>query len=312
VSPNYALAHRLSALMREPRSISLDGVSTPFSDRGSLRGCAQRYIHQSTLAESTMSRHHPSGVDKMALSNLLSASVPGDNSPLALEGTSEPDEVIYPQLSIRQLCAPEAQARSPFPEADTISSSDSESAMHSKLSMELIPRTPESPGGRNMCALEARAKRPWTLAEDDLLRELVSRMGIGMWASIAQHIPDRSGKQVRERWLNHLSPFVTKSPWSPEEDRLILETHVQYGNAWSKIARLLKGRSDNSVKNRFYTTLKRRYLPQTTASRSNTAVEDHAGTDLMASPKSQLRNKRHFLEAFDDGCSFKRHRPDIK
>jgi Myb-like DNA-binding domain len=301
--------------MREPRALSSDGASAPLSDLAYLRGTSsQRHRRQSPLAETNMSRHHPSGANKMALSNLLSAGVPGDNLPLALDATRtyDPDKVVYPQLSIQQLCAPQPQATSPCPEEeDAISSSDSDSALYSKRSADLSRKTPESPGGSSMCVLEARAKRPWTQAEDDLLRELVSRMGIGMWASIAHHIPDRSGKQVRERWLNHLSPFVTKSPWSPEEDRLILETHVQYGNAWSKIARLLKGRSDNSVKNRFYTTLKRRYLPPTT-SRSTNMVGNFAGSDLMTSSSSQLPNKRPFLGEVQDGSCFKRHRPDFK
>lgn len=101
-------------------------------------------------------------------------------------------------------------------------------------------------------------KRPWTDEEDRSLRRLVEQLGHGLWAAIAAQIPGRSGKQVRERWLNHLSPHVTKRPWSEEEDRLILDSHRQIGNSWSRIARLLQGRSDNSVKNRFYTTLRRR------------------------------------------------------
>jgi hypothetical protein len=166
-------------------------------------------------------------------------------------------------------------------------------------------RVPTSPGAAAVCALEARAKRPWTQAEDDLLKALVSRMGIGMWASIAQHIPDRSGKQVRERWLNHLSPLVTKSPWSPEEDRLILETHVQYGNAWSKIARLLKGRSDNSVKNRFYTTLKRRYVQPLNTVHEHSSIAATASGDIEVSKLSYLPIKRPHSDSYDEGPLFK-------
>lgn len=107
-------------------------------------------------------------------------------------------------------------------------------------------------------AHEPKTKRPWTQEEDDLLRALTEHHGVGLWATIAQHIPTRTGKQVRERWLNHLSPGVVKRPWSEEEDRVIIETHLRYGNAWSRIAKMLHGRSDNSVKNRFYTSLRRR------------------------------------------------------
>lgn len=108
---------------------------------------------------------------------------------------------------------------------------------------------------------EPKAKRPWTAAEDVLLRALVSQLGPGLWAAMAQRIAGRTGKQVRERWLNHLSPGVTKRPWSAAEDAAILGAHRRLGNCWSRIAKMLHGRSDNSVKNRFYTTLRRRLPP---------------------------------------------------
>lgn len=105
---------------------------------------------------------------------------------------------------------------------------------------------------------EPKAKRPWAENEDIILRGLVAKLGPGLWAAMAQQIPGRTGKQVRERWLNHLSPSVTKRPWSIEEDNVIIDQHMKIGNCWSRIAKLLEGRSDNSVKNRYYTTLRRR------------------------------------------------------
>lgn len=105
---------------------------------------------------------------------------------------------------------------------------------------------------------EPKAKRPWMESEDIILRGLVKRLGVGLWAAMAQQIPGRTGKQVRERWLNHLSPSVTKRPWSMEEDNIIIDQHKKIGNCWSRISKLLQGRSDNSVKNRYYTTLRRR------------------------------------------------------
>ena len=38
---------------------------------------------------------------------------------------------------------------------------------------------------------------------------------------------------------------------------MIFELHKQYGKSWSKIAEHIPGRTDNSVKNRFYSTLRR-------------------------------------------------------
>jgi Myb-like DNA-binding domain len=47
-------------------------------------------------------------------------------------------------------------------------------------------------------------------AEDDMLRGLVEEHGSKKWSQIAMGLPGRSGKQCRERWLNHLDTRVTK------------------------------------------------------------------------------------------------------
>jgi hypothetical protein len=71
------------------------------------------------------------------------------------------------------------------------------------------------------------------------------------WSEIAFYIPGRVGKQCRERWLNHMDPDVKKTEWTPEEDKILVEGQALHGNKWSTISKLLTGRSENSVKNRW-------------------------------------------------------------
>ncbi len=73
----------------------------------------------------------------------------------------------------------------------------------------------------------------------------------------AQELNRRLGKQCRERWFNHLDPDLKKDPFSAEEDATILRMKFSVGTKWAGIARELQGRTDNMVKNRYNSTLKR-------------------------------------------------------
>jgi len=56
--------------------------------------------------------------------------------------------------------------------------------------------------------------------------------------------------------MNHLRQKVKKGSWTQEEDNLIFEWQKKVGNKWSVIAQYLPHRSDNAIKNRFWSALR--------------------------------------------------------
>jgi hypothetical protein len=104
----------------------------------------------------------------------------------------------------------------------------------------------------------ALVKGSWTGQEDQTIIEFVREFGTKTWSKLADLLPGRIGKQCRERWRNHLDPGNNKEAWTPEEDMLLIQLHEKHGNQWVKIASLIPGRSDNHIKNRWNSTLRKR------------------------------------------------------
>ncbi len=96
------------------------------------------------------------------------------------------------------------------------------------------------PGNNNNNNSKPRhTTRRWSAEEDEQLTQLVANAPDFhkiSWAEIASHMPNRSAKQCRERYINSLKPDSKKGLWTEEEDENIIRFQAVLGNQWSKIA----------------------------------------------------------------------------
>ena len=106
-------------------------------------------------------------------------------------------------------------------------------------------------------------KGPWSIEEDALVLRLVQEKGAQKWTTIAEHLPGRIGKQCRERWHNHLNPKIKKNTWSLEEELILYISHKGQGNKWADIAQILEGRTDNTIKNHWNSSMKKKITDMT-------------------------------------------------
>lgn len=100
-------------------------------------------------------------------------------------------------------------------------------------------------------------KGQWTDQEDRIVIEAVEQsleQPFTKWSDLAQKLPGRVGKQIRDRWVNHLNPNINHLPFAKEDDMLLYKGHEEHGKKWVEISASYfnSTRSENQVKNRWY------------------------------------------------------------
>ncbi|XP_059655893.1 transcription factor MYB124 isoform X2 [Cornus florida] len=112
----------------------------------------------------------------------------------------------------------------------------------------------------------------WSKEEDGILREQIRINGTENWAIIASKFKDKTTRQCRRRWYTYLNSDFKKGGWSPEEDMLLCEAQKIFGNRWTEIAKVVSGRTDNAVKNRFSTLCKKRAKHEALAKENTSCI----------------------------------------
>ena len=105
-----------------------------------------------------------------------------------------------------------------------------------------------------------RKRQKWTPAEDEALLSLMSSGFSSDWIEISRQM-SRGGfcknpKQICERWKNVLDPRVDRTSIVGEEVALLFRKQNELKTRWSLIAEHFPQRTDNAVKNKFFSLIR--------------------------------------------------------
>lgn len=97
----------------------------------------------------------------------------------------------------------------------------------------------------------SHSRTKFTPREDAIIQQIVGQKGAKDWRSFERYLPGRTARQIRERYINYLSPHTRKGDWTDYEDTLLRSMVLEHGRKWSQIAMSFEGRTDVMIKNRW-------------------------------------------------------------
>eukprot|EP00511_Aplanochytrium_stocchinoi_P007952 CAMPEP_0204846554 /NCGR_PEP_ID=MMETSP1347-20130617/2075_1 /ASSEMBLY_ACC=CAM_ASM_000690 /TAXON_ID=215587 /ORGANISM="Aplanochytrium stocchinoi, Strain GSBS06" /LENGTH=468 /DNA_ID=CAMNT_0051987165 /DNA_START=63 /DNA_END=1469 /DNA_ORIENTATION=+ len=132
-------------------------------------------------------------------------------------------------------------------------------------------------------------KGKWSAQEDNKLLRLVNEQLNGdpskniNWSIVTQNYQERSSKQCRERWINYLDPRLKKSEWTRDEDEILLRLSAQFPKKWARMAREIPGRTENMVKVRWKSLVRKQpSLNSTAKSKTQSSKRSQNGSSKKA------------------------------
>jgi hypothetical protein len=108
------------------------------------------------------------------------------------------------------------------------------------------------------------------------------------WSDLAQRLPGRVGKQIRDRWVNHLNPAINHLPFSRDDDMTLWNGHTNMGKRWVEIASKCfnQTRSENHIKNRWYSASFKKFIT------NEFGLDAYLGTNKTTSTTKQSPEKK--------------------
>ena len=95
----------------------------------------------------------------------------------------------------------------------------------------------------------------WSDEEDEILLKLYS-VHRNNWIKISRIMKTRKSQQVRDRFINHLDPKISKEPFDLEEEMKIYDLHFTLGSSWKGYEAYLPGRTADNIKTHYHSSIK--------------------------------------------------------
>ena len=172
----------------------------------------------------------------------------------------------------------------------------------------------------------------WTEKEDNLLIKCVDKFGEGKWNEMERCFIGRTRKQIRQRYISNIkikkiSEKINQTislnssissidessennklseknsfEWNDELDKILLREYFLNKKSWVKISKKIPGSSENSVKNRFYSLLRK------IVNKAKKSYKYNFNLDLNNTEKETKNNDSILLiykEIFGNGINIK-------
>ncbi|KAJ1730279.1 hypothetical protein LPJ61_003097 [Coemansia biformis] len=96
-------------------------------------------------------------------------------------------------------------------------------------------------------------RAPWTKKEERTLADVVKQFRERDWVAIAKELgTQRTASQCFQVYQRKLNPDMSRSKWTPEEDRMLTEAVMAYGEGdWQAVAACLDNRTGQQVLHRW-------------------------------------------------------------
>jgi hypothetical protein len=98
---------------------------------------------------------------------------------------------------------------------------------------------------------QRKTKECFSAKEDQIILEFVQKNGYDKIPELISQLPNRTARQIRERYRLYLNPIVNHDPFSIEEDKTLIHLISINGTKWSFIAEKMPGRTDVQLKFRY-------------------------------------------------------------